>query len=297
MPEHPEVLTIVDQLNLYFTNRTISSIYMVSSSVKFNRALSEMTKFLPLKIQKISCKGKLIIFEFVEEESKGENKKEENKKSKSVKYLCNTLGDTGRWGIDYKLGIYKYLKYVFEMKDDSNFPKYLFYDDKLGRGSLTFVKDNKTYLSKLNTRNLGFIGEEILKFKDFISNWNKISSSKKESLTIAELLIDQKLLCSGIGNYLLAEILYATKINPWKKLTDITQKDLETIYIQSKRILSLSYKNGGMSFSDYIDVNGDKGKFIEHLEVYQQEKTSKGEKVRHKKGSHGRTIWYVDSQV
>jgi formamidopyrimidine-DNA glycosylase len=46
-------------------------------------------------------------------------------------------------------------------------------------------------------------------------------------------LLDQKVI-SGICNYLRADILYLSKINPFRKVKDITEKELKIIFKNSK---------------------------------------------------------------
>ncbi len=116
--------------------------------------------------------------------------------------------------------------------------------------------------------------------------------------------MNQKLLGSGIGNYLVAEILYRAKISPHKLISDF---DKELSYKLSKSIkytVKLSYisnKTGYMfnlepyldnhKFKNYhqdVEIN-DRFKFL----VYGKTKDPFGNNVTREKIIDGRTTHWV----
>jgi formamidopyrimidine-DNA glycosylase len=82
---------------------------------------------------------------------------------------------------------------------------------------------------------------------------------------------------SGIGNYLRAEILYASKISPYRILEELTQKDIKIIHKNIIKIMKESAEKGGMSFRDYLNPHGKMGNF--KCKVYGQEYDPLGNKV------------------
>ena len=87
---------------------------------------------------------------------------------------------------------------------------------------------------------------------------------------IKSFLIDQKLV-SGIGNIYASEILFLSKINPFRKASSLTKKECKKIILNSKKILLKAISKGGSSIRDFKDVSGLKGKFQNEFKVYQQE--------------------------
>ena len=100
------------------------------------------------------------------------------------------------------------------------------------------------------------------------NNFKKILRPKKN---IKSFLLDQKFI-AGIGNIYADEILFATKINPQKKIEDLNQKNIRNIFDQIKKILNLAIKNRGTTFNSFRDGNNHIGSFQKFLKVYGRNK-------------------------
>ena len=87
---------------------------------------------------------------------------------------------------------------------------------------------------------------------------------------IKNFLLDQKFV-SGIGNIYANEILFLSKINPFKKVKLLSKKECQSIIINSKKILLKAISKGGSSIRDFKDTSGLKGGFQDEFKVYQQE--------------------------
>ena len=87
---------------------------------------------------------------------------------------------------------------------------------------------------------------------------------------IKSFLIDQKFV-SGIGNIYASEILFLSKINPYKKVKLLSKKECQKIIINSRKILLKAISKGGSSIRDFKDTSGSKGGFQNEFKVYQQE--------------------------
>jgi formamidopyrimidine-DNA glycosylase len=105
----------------------------------------------------------------------------------------------------------------------------LYYYDTLSFGTLKVIKTIEELHEKLEK-----IGPDIMDsnttFEVFKEKINKIKNLKKE---IGIVLMDQKII-SGIGNYLRADILYLSKINPFRKVKNLTNLELKKIFNNSK---------------------------------------------------------------
>ena len=87
---------------------------------------------------------------------------------------------------------------------------------------------------------------------------------------IKSFLLDQKFV-SGIGNIYASEILFESKINPFKKAKHLKTDDCKKIILNSKKILLKAIAKGGSSIRDFKDISGVKGGFQKEFKVYQQE--------------------------
>ena len=87
---------------------------------------------------------------------------------------------------------------------------------------------------------------------------------------IKNLLLDQNFV-SGIGNIYANEILFRSKINPFKVLKNLSNKETSKLAKYSKLILNLSIKFGGSSIKDFKNAKGISGLFQNNFKVYNRE--------------------------
>jgi endonuclease VIII-like 1 len=129
--------------------------------------------------------------------------------------------------------------------------------------------------------------DPVFEFDEFVKNLKENSHKKVFNKPICELLMDQKYF-NGIGNYLRAEILYRSKIDPWTPSNEA---------IKSGKLLSLcriipleAYKIGGGSIRDWQNPYGDqKITMDEWMKCY-----GKKSQIRDKTG---RTLWFDKTLV
>ena len=76
---------------------------------------------------------------------------------------------------------------------------------------------------------------------------------------------------AGIGNIYASEALWVAKIHPEKSVAKLSQKELESLYKAIRKVLELSVKLGGESFSDYRKPDGTKGDFDTERKAYKRE--------------------------
>jgi DNA-formamidopyrimidine glycosylase len=272
MPEGPEVLQISTSLNKLLKNKTLLEINIIENSQYAKKSPNNYDVFiknLPLKVEYIKCRGKFIYWLF----SNGT-------------VMLNHLKMTGFWSVEKKEK-HSTLEFIFKEKNLK-----VYYTDVRRFGRLEFGKnfgDIKTIFDKL--------GPDVLNDSSFNFKTFKKIAEKKKRTNITRFLMDQENL-SGIGNYLKAEILYASKISPHRTVGNLEEKELKTLYENVKKIPKLSYHWKGMSKSDYKDIDGKKGDFERFLKVYCQTKDHLGNKVKSEKTKDGRTTYWVpDVQI
>ena len=103
----------------------------------------------------------------------------------------------------------------------------MYFYDTLSFGTLKVI-DNETELDKkLNT-----IGPDIMD-TDYSIFHQQITKNKNLHKVIGIVLMDQKTI-SGIGNYLRADILWMSKISPFRKVNKLSDEELKLIFHNSK---------------------------------------------------------------
>lgn len=307
MPEGPEVKRICEDLNYNYKNRILTNIYFIGGRYvknELNKSLPKnylkLISTLPLKIEEVICKGKLIIIKLIDTvndfidnniiSTNFRNNDLGTSKTSNGFYCFITLGMTGAFDLQYT----KHSHIVFEFKEQDKLErsglqigKYLYYSDTRRFGTIHFSDDKKDFEKKINslggeflngfaTNELGF---GLMTYKEFSKN------IKRNRTYLVKALMDQKSICSGIGNYSLSEILHDSGIkNVDIKCNELTDKEIDDLYVSCHIILNLSYKHCGATMKDYHRLDGSKGKFTKYFKVY--------EKGRYKLGKHGRSIYY-----
>jgi formamidopyrimidine-DNA glycosylase len=234
MPEINEVKRYADFLNHHLKNKTITDINILNGRYKKHgpfELYNELKKDAPFKVSDVKTKGKFLYFII----NQGEY------------YLLSTLGLSGGWtfynsktkkyyhptileyiGKDdmdgYMATSLKHLNVEFKTKDGI-----IYFYDTLSFGTLKVIK-SETELNK----KLSIIGPDIMDqsttFDLFKERLLKKINLHKE---IGLVLMNQKLI-SGIGNYLRADILWLSKISPFRKVNKLDDNELHLIYHNAK---------------------------------------------------------------
>ena len=290
MPEGPEVRTIVDQIGPKIVNRQLLSIGWDDKS-RYRDGLNfydTLIPYLPIRVDKMTCKGKQIFFHLVR------NYTVYDESCECKFYINITLGMEGRfiWEKDVHSNLW------FELGDTNEKDKIrinildsvLYFDDSRHFGNVNIMNENG-YEEKLSS-----IGPDLL--TDDISNkeWlSKARNGRIKKKQICDYLMEQKYF-SGIGNYLKAEILYAAKIKPDRTMGELSDDELLTILECSKNKIRESYQSNGLTIRSYIAPDGSKGNF--ERVVYGKERDPYGNEVVRNVFKDGRTThWVPEIQI
>ena len=215
MPERVEIQLMIDNINKKFSNSTLSNFTICSGRYKHHGFPLNYHKFkqnLPLIINKINCKGKFIWLTF---------------KSNSQNWIIFiTLGLTGHFETERK----KHCHYIFNTNNGK-----FYIDDVRNFGTIQFINNNKNLEKKLLS-----LGPDVLTSKITDMQFINIIRKQKQDKVIGQILLDQKII-SGIGNYLRSDILYVSKISPFRKLKSLSNKDIKNILKAIKNVIKNSY--------------------------------------------------------
>lgn len=262
-PEGPEVRRVAEYLQRRLTGLNLLEIQWDDKGRYRDKGVPDYPRFkqyLPAKINKIFPRGKNIIFEL-------KNIYDSN----IVLYMTNHLIMTGKWV--YQPTIHSNLWLILS-KDLGTIPEVqvlstIFFDDTRHQGHIEFYYGlDHLVKEKFNKK----VGPDLLDAAmtgtNLLPDWKRsIMSVRRKNVEIKNYLKEQKHF-SGIGNYLRAEILYESKINPFRKLKDLSETDIELIYHKSLEIMKNSYLCHGLTISDYMDPEGYKGTYP--VKIYKQ---------------------------
>ncbi len=141
----------------------------------------------------------------------------------------------------------------------------LYFNDQIKFGWIKLVKT-----SELNDQDeLKKLGPEPL---DESFTWQILKESllKRKRMPIKVALMDQSLI-SGVGNIYASEALFLSKIDPRRKISDLTDEEFKKIHEGIVDALQISLKYGGSTIRNYVDAQGQRGEFLAFANVYGRE--------------------------
>ncbi len=164
------------------------------------------------------------------------------------------------------------------------------YNDPRRFGFFQIIKNRQDLEKRFKT-----MGPE--PFSDKFNLKYLVNYFKQKNKNIKSFLLDQKFV-SGIGNIYASEILFESKINPFKKAKRLNKKECLNIILNSKKILQHAINKGGSSIRDFKDISGNKGTFQKEFRVYQQDgancKRSKCKGIIKKKFISNRSTFFCN---
>jgi formamidopyrimidine-DNA glycosylase len=87
---------------------------------------------------------------------------------------------------------------------------------------------------------------------------------------IKPLLLDQYVI-AGLGNIYVDESLYRSRIHPLRASSSLAANEIRSLATAIRQIMALAIKNNGTTFDSYMGVNGESGRFVRYLRVYNQD--------------------------
>ena len=299
MPEIVEVKRFVDFINSKIHNKYILDIIIHKGRYKKHKPFTNydiLKKMCPIKVIEVKSKGKLIYIIL-----------------ENNLFILNSLGLFGGWlyysfakdkyqfeqmryYVDkerlesYYTNVINHLNIEFIYTDSKKNKNSLFFYDMLSFGSMKVI----TSIDELNKK-LSIIGPDIMDlettFDIFINRIRKYNDKK-----IGIVLMNQKCI-SGIGNYLRADILWLSKINPFKNVKNITDDELKKIYYNSRL---LTYGEYDRDKAIILNIIKKRDKIPSDYErdffIYDQKEDIYGNEVTKEllyEGSQKRYIYFV----
>ncbi len=256
MPELPEVEIVRQSLDKKIKQKRVKKVIIRNRNLRF-KVPSDFENYLKnKKIIKVDRFSKYLILHFYEGH-----------------YCLIHLGMSGTIHILDKKKSLKFTNTSFYhspfLPKKHNHAELIFdnfkviYNDPRRFGFFEIIKDRNALEKRFR-----FLGPEPFS-KNFNLNY-VIDFLKEKNKDIKSFLLDQKFV-SGIGNIYASEILFASKVYPFKKAKYLKIDDFKNIILNSKKILLKAISRGGSSIRNFKDITGAKGGFQNEFKVYQQE--------------------------
>lgn len=263
MPEGPEVRQMSQDLASAISETTLESISILSGryTKKPIKGLAEFKSVLPTKIIGAGCHGK---FSYILTSS-GHN-------------IWYTLGMTGGWSIGKK----KHSRVSLNLSSGLS----VFYNDMRNFGTLKIVYGRHKLLEKLKSLGPDMLADDI--DEDFFIS--RMRSKDQQSIT--RVLMDQKVF-SGIGNYVKAESLWLSEIDPRLSIKEIPDEKLKILCLSIKNVLRESYNTGGATFRTHKNFSNKKGNYSNRFLCYGRKIDAEGNIVEKLKTPDGRTTHWA----
>ncbi|MBR7107293.1 MAG: bifunctional DNA-formamidopyrimidine glycosylase/DNA-(apurinic or apyrimidinic site) lyase [Lentisphaeria bacterium] len=90
---------------------------------------------------------------------------------------------------------------------------------------------------------------------------------RKRSSPVKTALMDNSIVV-GIGNIYANETLFICRVAPTRKACDVTRSECDAIAGTAKKVLLRAIECGGTTISDFQNVDGSEGKFVQELQIY-----------------------------
>ena len=256
MPELPEVEIVRQSLHKKIQKKSIKKVIIRNRNLRF-KIPDDFENFLKdKKIIKVSRFSKYLIIHFQNED-----------------YCLIHLGMSGTIHILDKKKPLKFTNTSFYhspfLPKKHNHAEFIFdnlkviYNDPRRFGFFEIIKNRQDLYKRFK-----LMGPE--PFSDKFNLNYVVNYFKQKKKDIKSFLLDQTFV-SGIGNIYASEILFACKINPFKKAKQLNKNECLKIILYSKKILQQAINKGGSSIRDFKDIAGNKGTFQKEFRVYQQD--------------------------
>jgi len=225
------------------------------------KGFDEFLSYLPLIVEEVKCKGKLIYISCFNEFKRF--------------YILHSMRMTGSWREKED----EHSRWYIEL--DNN--KKIWFRDPRCFATLLFIEDEEEFNNILSK-----LGPDIMTDEFTLQIWKKLVASHRDK-NVTSFLMDQHII-SGCGNYIKSEALYYAKILPTRKMSSLTEQESEKLFEGLRIISRTAYLHKGLSLKDYTDSKGRKGFQEFQLKIYGQKKAKRA------KTTDGRTT-YFDPEV
>jgi DNA-formamidopyrimidine glycosylase len=269
MPEGPEVAWLTKYIRDKVEGKTLTQIKILHGRYKNHGPPANFTSFtksLPLKCTRVDKKGKVIFIHFDNDWC-----------------LISKLGMTGWWYMpgDEPTWHKPVSNIICEFGEQS-----LIFGDFRSYGTLTITRE-KSVMDREWNKLAPDITNKITTF-DMIKERldTKIFGTQSSKALMEDVLVDQQVIFSGVGNYLKSEILYDARISPLRMASDVSLEEWKRVFQVCRKITDRMMKA--------IDSKNDDA-YFQAMKVYMKKKDPLGNPVQVHTTKAGRSTFWVPS--
>ncbi len=148
---------------------------------------------------------------------------------------------------------------IFTFSDNSK----LYFNDQRKFGWIKLLDQIKdlTFLKDLGPEPLD---------KSFTVEVLKEKISKRKNMAVKVAIMDQTLI-SGVGNIYASEACFDAKIDPKKKVGNLSEPEFRALHQGIIKSLEDGITHGGSSRAHFVNAGGEKGYFLDYANVYNRE--------------------------
>ncbi len=244
MPELPEVETMKKGLTKAMLGFKINKVDFNAQKLRYELEAEKAKSLSGLKVLSITRRAKYLILEL-----------------ENNMYVVMHAGMSGSFKVLQNKELQKHDHIVFEMENGY----FVIYNDPRRFGFCLIYNQNEF-------KNVGYLNK--LGLEPFSQELNVLylkEKFKNKKIAIKQALLNQEIVV-GIGNIYASEILFNCKISPLTQACNINEKQLESIIVNTKKILTKAIELGGSTIKDHKNTDGKMGYFQNHLNVYGKEK-------------------------
>ncbi len=256
MPELPEVEVVKQSLNRKIKGKTIQKVLIKNRNLRLKIPSNFEKLITKKKIKNVNRFSKYLILEFDDD-----TRCIIHLGMSGTIHILNKINQNNITNLSFYHSPllpkkHNHIEIIFK-----NFK--LIYNDPRRFGYFLFLKNQDEIKKKFD-----HFGPEPFSSLFNISYILKYFKNKEKN--IKNFLLDQKFV-SGIGNIYASEILFISRINPFKKAKNLNLAECNKIFYNSKKVLNKAIKKGGSSIKNFKNLSGDKGFFQKVFKVYQRE--------------------------
>ena len=217
MPEGPECRKIGEALARRLSGRSIIAIEVLGGRYeqKPPSGLDEIRSNLPISVVGTGVHGKFLYWILKDEFS-----------------VWNTLGMTGSWSEAEE----KHSRVKIVLNDGA-----VYFNDMRNFGTLKFVRGKFRLLEKLKSLGPDLLAEQVTD-DTFIQ---RIRAHSHLQITVA--LMNQSII-AGVGNYIKSDSLWLARINPHRKVNELSDVELSNLNLAIKQVMNESFSNGDAAY-------------------------------------------------
>lgn len=243
MPEMPEIETIRRSLDKHIRGKKITDIeILLPRQIQYIESDAFIERVLHTSIDALERVGKYLLLQLSNEIA-----------------LVFHLRMTGQLVYVAKGAVdaTHHNRVIFHLADGSK----LVFSDTRTFGTIYAMRKDELSMIK----GLAEMGPEPLSAAFSLEYLAKAASGKKT--LIKSFLLDQRKI-GGLGNIYVDEALFLAGVHPQRQAGSLTEAELEKLHEAVNKVIADGIADGGTTFRDYRDGDGNKGSHQEKLYVY-----------------------------